>query len=115
MTSKYCLPIQYDSSQHEMITKIRQSFNLISRIITAQYRILPERCYTTCSRASQNSKIMSSNEALRSLYPICEPYDTGRLQVDDIHTVYYEQCGKPDGNPVVFMLVNHCSLVMVKL
>ncbi|XP_022087625.1 uncharacterized protein LOC110977638 [Acanthaster planci] len=36
-------------------------------------------------------------------YPPIEPYDTGRLKVDDIHELYYEQCGKPDGNPVLFV------------
>lgn len=47
---------------------------------------------------------MSSDKTVsRKLYPICEPYDTGRLSVDDIHTVYYEQCGKQDGNPVIFI------------
>ncbi|MEE8585850.1 MAG: hypothetical protein V3T83_13465, partial [Acidobacteriota bacterium] len=32
-----------------------------------------------------------------ALYPPLEPFQTGRLQVDSIHTVYWEQCGQPDG------------------
>jgi proline iminopeptidase len=40
---------------------------------------------------------------LRSLYPAIEPYDTGRLKVSHIHEVYYEQCGNPEGKPVVFL------------
>jgi len=33
------------------------------------------------------------------LYPEIEPYDTGFLKVSNIHNVYYEQCGNPNGNP----------------
>ncbi len=40
---------------------------------------------------------------LRTLYPEIEPYATGTLQVDDRHTLYYEQCGNPDGKPVVLL------------
>ena len=40
---------------------------------------------------------------MRKLFPEIEPYDTGTLQVDGRHTVYYEQCGNPDGKPVVLL------------
>ncbi|HEX7313174.1 MAG TPA: prolyl aminopeptidase [Pyrinomonadaceae bacterium] len=40
---------------------------------------------------------------MRTLYPPTEPYDTGRLQVSPVHNIYYEQCGNPDGQPVVFL------------
>ncbi len=40
---------------------------------------------------------------MRELYPPIEPYDTGRLQVSDVHNIYYEQCGNPEGQPVVFL------------
>jgi proline iminopeptidase len=40
---------------------------------------------------------------MRELYPDIEPYDSGTLQVDDRHTLYYEQCGNPDGKPVVML------------
>jgi len=39
----------------------------------------------------------------RPLYPEIEPFDTGHLAVSDRHTLYYEQCGNPDGKPVVFL------------
>ena len=39
----------------------------------------------------------------RSLYPEIEPYDTGKLAVSDLHSIYYEQCGNPKGKPVVFL------------
>ncbi|HZI18279.1 MAG TPA: prolyl aminopeptidase [Pyrinomonadaceae bacterium] len=40
---------------------------------------------------------------MRTLYPPIEPYNTGTLQVSPLHTVYYEECGNPDGQPVVFL------------
>ncbi len=36
-------------------------------------------------------------------YPQIEPYDTGRLSVDEPHELYYEQCGNPDGDPILFL------------
>lgn len=40
---------------------------------------------------------------MRTLYPEIQPYDIGSLQVDDRHTLYYEQCGNPAGKPVVLL------------
>ena len=37
------------------------------------------------------------------LFPTIEPYQTGTLVVDEIHTLYFEQCGNPNGIPVVFL------------
>ena len=42
-------------------------------------------------------------ENLKTLYPEIEPYDTGHIRVSDIHQLYYEQCGTPNGKPVVFL------------
>ncbi|HTI96913.1 MAG TPA: prolyl aminopeptidase [Rudaea sp.] len=39
----------------------------------------------------------------RTLYPAIEPFDSGRLAVSPLHTIYYEQCGNPRGKPVVFV------------
>jgi proline iminopeptidase len=40
---------------------------------------------------------------MKSLYPSIEPYDQGMLPVSAVHTIYYEQCGNPEGQPVVFL------------
>jgi proline iminopeptidase len=40
---------------------------------------------------------------MKTLYDPIEPYDSGRLAVSNIHTLYYEQCGNPEGQPVVFL------------
>ena len=39
----------------------------------------------------------------KDLYPEIEPYETGWLRVDDLHTLYWEQSGNRDGIPVVFL------------
>ncbi len=41
--------------------------------------------------------------ALHELFPALEPYATGMLRVDDIHTLYWEESGNPEGIPVVFL------------
>ena len=40
---------------------------------------------------------------MKTLYDPIEPYQHALLQVSDIHTIYYEQCGNPQGLPVVFL------------
>jgi proline iminopeptidase len=42
-------------------------------------------------------------QPLRSFYPPIEPYNTGRLKVSDIHELYYEEVGNPNGKPIVFL------------
>ncbi|RWR77932.1 proline iminopeptidase-like protein isoform X1 [Cinnamomum micranthum f. kanehirae] len=39
----------------------------------------------------------------RDLYPSIEPYGSGFLKVSDLHTLYWEQSGNPNGHPVVFL------------
>ncbi|MCG6118521.1 MAG: prolyl aminopeptidase [Aquimonas sp.] len=40
---------------------------------------------------------------MRSLFPALEPYDSGFLQVSPRHRLYFEQCGNPQGKPVVIL------------
>lgn len=40
---------------------------------------------------------------MKTVYPEIEPFDAGMLQVSDIHTIYYERVGTPNGIPVVFL------------
>ena len=37
------------------------------------------------------------------LFPDIEPYDSGLLRVSDLHEIYYEQVGNPDGIPLLFL------------
>lgn len=41
-----------------------------------------------------------SHEENSSLWPEIKPFNTGYLQVSDIHEIYYELCGNPEGIPV---------------
>jgi proline iminopeptidase len=40
---------------------------------------------------------------MATLFPEIEPFDSGHLAVDGLHSVYYEQCGNPRGKPVLFV------------
>ncbi len=39
----------------------------------------------------------------RPLYPPIEPHRQGHLTVDHGHEIYWEECGNPNGKPVVFL------------
>jgi proline iminopeptidase len=40
---------------------------------------------------------------MRTLYPKINPYFTDKITVSDIHTLYFEECGNPNGRPVIFL------------
>ena len=40
---------------------------------------------------------------VRELYPEISPYKEGMLKVSALHSVHWEECGNPDGKPVVFL------------
>lgn len=40
---------------------------------------------------------------LKDFFPEIQPYKTGFLKVSEIHNIYYEQVGNPQGRPVVFL------------
>lgn len=40
---------------------------------------------------------------MRDLFPPLEPYNKGMLKVSNIHNLYWEECGNPEGRPVVFL------------
>jgi len=37
------------------------------------------------------------------LYPLIEPFRTGRLKTSSVHDLYYEEVGNPNGKPVVYL------------
>lgn len=39
----------------------------------------------------------------QDLFSPIEPYDSGRLELDDTHSMYWEVSGNPTGRPVVFL------------
>ncbi len=44
-----------------------------------------------------------SSPSSHELFPPTDPFETGRLARDKPHEVYWEQSGRPDGQPVVFL------------
>ncbi|XP_002975758.2 proline iminopeptidase [Selaginella moellendorffii] len=38
-----------------------------------------------------------------TLYPAIQPYATGHLEVSELHSIYWEESGNSDGQPVVFL------------
>ena len=52
---------------------------------------------------SKGTPTMAAAPATVSVYPPLEPYRRGRLQVDEIHNLYWEECGNPHGVPVLFL------------
>ena len=39
----------------------------------------------------------------RELFTEIEPYSSGKLRVSKLHTLHYEECGNPRGQPLVFL------------
>ena len=39
----------------------------------------------------------------RDLFPRLEPYRTGTLKVSDLHEIYFEECGNPEGKPALMV------------
>jgi proline iminopeptidase len=37
------------------------------------------------------------------VYPTIEPFETGVMRVDEPHEIYWEQCGNPEGEPILFL------------
>ena len=40
---------------------------------------------------------------MRVLFPDIKPYSTFQLPVDDLHSLHVEECGTPNGLPVLFL------------
>jgi proline iminopeptidase len=40
---------------------------------------------------------------MKTLYPAIKPYAEYELKVDNIHTLYLEECGSPKGSPILFL------------
>lgn len=47
-----------------------------------------------------SARVTVSSVQRTQLWPQIDPFDKGHLQVSDIHEIYYEQCGNPNGKPV---------------
>lgn len=48
-------------------------------------------------------KIPGQKRAVQYLYPAIDPFDQRMLDVGDGHRIYVEQCGNPEGRPVIVL------------
>ncbi|HEU4418516.1 MAG TPA: prolyl aminopeptidase, partial [Planctomycetota bacterium] len=46
---------------------------------------------------------VTTKRRLVDLFPEIEPFREGSLQVSELHTIHFEECGNPKGKPVVFL------------
>ena len=70
----------------------RNSRNSVLRRQSAGFESEPE---LTSDSMESDKELPEFN---RNLYPNLEPYSSGFLKVSDIHTIYWEQSGNPDGH-----------------
>lgn len=49
------------------------------------------------------TSVHASEPKYLEYFPEIEPYETGYLRVSDLHDIYYELCGNPDGKPVMVL------------
>jgi proline iminopeptidase len=50
-----------------------------------------------------SSRTAANAKKLRRLYRPVKPYRTGFLRVSQLHEIYFEECGNPNGKPAVFL------------
>ena len=41
--------------------------------------------------------------SIRDLYPEIEPYNQFKLKVSETHTIHIEECGNPNGKPLIYL------------
>lgn len=60
--------------------------------------------YRSAHTEAEGKEVSSADKfAHTKLYPPIEPNRTGHLKVSDLHTIYYEVYGNPNGKPVLFV------------
>jgi proline iminopeptidase len=59
--------------------------------------------YFIAPRPGGAAAIVGGMDLRAAMYSPSEPYDSGMLALDDVHTMYWECCGNPQGIPVFFL------------
>jgi proline iminopeptidase len=62
-----------------------------------------QRAHTRHTVLASRKRKQLAKMGLRTLYPAIEPYRHGMLRVAPNHELYFEECGNPNGKPVVFV------------
>lgn len=58
---------------------------------------------STPTRSESKCHGQDKRQILVDLFPPLEPYDNGFIAVDDIHNIYWEQSGNPNGVPILVL------------
>lgn len=76
----------------------------VSKLVIAQtVRLQSSSAFPDQSGDYPQSPSEESAKA-RQLYPEIQPYNSGFLKVDDLHELYYEECGNKDGQVTFYRL-----------
>jgi proline iminopeptidase len=77
----------------------RKSVRRVSRKSSAS----KQRSHARNAVLAKRKRGNKAGARLRGLYPALTPYRDGHLRVSDIHEIYFEECGNPNGKPAVFV------------
>lgn len=55
-------------------------------------------CKSEVQLSTTMDRVKEVPELNRKLYPPIEPYSSGFLKVSDLHSIYWEQSGNPNGH-----------------
>jgi proline iminopeptidase len=92
----------WSSDEKRIATECRKSG--ASRRFRGDIRAAAGACNVIQWSVAVLTKTSMTTPAVESiLFPPIEPYRCGMLPVDDLHTLYWEECGNPDGLPVLFL------------
>jgi proline iminopeptidase len=62
-----------------------------------------QRSHARHAVLAKRKRTPKTRDGRRTLYPPIKPYNTGYLRVSDVHELYYEESGNPQGKPAVFL------------
>lgn len=78
----------------------RPSENRFLRLHSATARHLFQTAYVAARFRVTITQALSESQIM---YPIRQPFNSGLLPVSNLHTIYWEESGNPDGLPVIFL------------
>jgi hypothetical protein len=97
---------QYTKIQNIFIRRIRNQRERIADLVSLSRSVVktpsPIHPYLNPSKTIK-SPTLNCGSAHMPLYPAFSTNKSGFLKVSDLHDVYWEECGKPDGLPVVYV------------
>ena len=98
----------------QAVGRVYKSINKLSGYLTVFTRVLMNsECIICCDPGAREAECTltctqsagvlegSASSPLRTLHAPGRPIQTGNLKVSDVHTVYYEVYGNPDGQPAL--------------